>query len=77
MENKSKYIEVIEKYAIILLAYTYKAIRYILRMVYKILRLFFRSLKNGVVFIGNKIEPYYHRVQDKLYAKACKTFDLK
>ena len=77
MKNQRSYIELLEKYAIIVLAYLYKAMRYIFRLLYKIMRLIYRLIKKGGVYLFQKIKPHYHKALEKIYIRACNTFDLK
>jgi hypothetical protein len=70
-------MEVVEKYAIIILVYFFKSVRYIFRMLYKIIRLIYRLIKQGVTLLIKKAEPHYHKALEKIYLRACKTFDLK
>lgn len=76
MNNQKKHIESIEKYAIILLVYLFKIIRYVFRMLYKIVRLIYRLIKHGILHLNIKIKPHYHKILEKIYLRACKTFDV-
>lgn len=77
MKNRSNYIDLIEKYAIILLAYSFKAVRFLIRLLYKVLRFLYRILKAGFIYCYKKLEPHYQKAQEKIYVIACNTFDLK
>lgn len=77
MNNQRKHIEIMEKYAILLLVYLFKIIRYVFRIIYKIMRLIYRSIKRGIIHLITKLEPHYHKALEKIYLRACKTFDVK
>lgn len=77
MEKENRYINLLEKYAVIVLAYLFKMIRYILRLLYKIIRLIYRLIKKGGIYLIQKIKPHYHKALEKIYIRACNTFDLK
>jgi hypothetical protein len=76
VEKENKHIRLLEKYAVIVLAYLFKAIRYFFRLLYKIVRLIYRLMKKVTLMIYSKLSPHYHKVLEKIYIRACKTFDV-
>lgn len=76
MKNREKNSELLERNAIIVLAYLFKSIRYVFRLAFKLIRLIYRMFKKLVQFSYEKIEPIYSKVTEKLYVLACKTFDV-
>ncbi len=76
IERKQNIIS-IEQKLIYLILIMFKTVRYIYRISYKIIRLFYRIFKTFSVRISIILEPYIIKLQEKIYIRACKVFDIK
>lgn len=77
MKEKSENIILIEQKLIYLILMLFKSMRYLFRILFKIVRLIYRFLKNILYKLLLELEPYIETIQEKIYLRACKAFDIK
>ena len=77
MSQQSKNILFIEQKLIYLVLVLFKMVRYVFRIFYKIVRLIYRFLKKMIYNFLVFIAPHVEKLQDRIYLRACKAFDIK
>ncbi len=77
MNRKQKNINFLEQKLVYLLLVLFKIGRYIYRIFYKLVRLCFRLLKKMIFNFLVFLEPHIINLQEKIYLRACKVFDVK